>query len=98
MLKLTVQKDKLYVRFRPKEASVGNIIFPERTRQITRIADVVDVGEEVEKEGLYKPGDVVLVSAYQGVGLNIPAHKLDEDKDRIINTDNVLAVVEVKEE
>ena len=98
MLKLKVHKDKVYVKFRPKEASVGKVLFPERTRQITRIADIVSVGEDVEIEGIYKPGDVVLVSTFQGVGLNIPAHKLDEDTDRIVHTDNILGHVRIEGE
>jgi len=93
MFKLKVHGNKLYIQLKPKGASIGKVLFPEKTRQITRIAEIIAIGEDVKNDGIYKVGDIILVSTYQGIGLNIPAHRLDEDRDRIISSDNILAIV-----
>lgn len=95
--------DDVYIKLRPKEdctsqtdkATGRKIFLPEKSRQITRICDVIAVGEDVT---LYEEGDVVLISAYNGIGINIPAMRFDEDRDRMIDEESILCQVDIEEE
>lgn len=65
----------------------GAIIIPENARQRVRVFEVADIGEDVT---LFKPGDMVLISFYTGIYIDL-IHNVEPENLRIITQDEVIA-------
>lgn len=89
------QRNNLYVRLEPVgEKKVGSIFVPGKHVELSRIATVLAIGNEVEKEGLYKVGDKVLVNWTAGVVLDLIEEAMEADCHRIIADNECLALIE----
>lgn len=81
--------DRLLVKLSEvdKHGYKGQLIIPDNARQRVRVFEVADIGERVTQ---FKPGDLVLISFYTGIYIDL-IHEIEPENLRIVAEDEVIA-------
>jgi co-chaperonin GroES (HSP10) len=89
MIKITPFGDRMLVRFLPKESVIGNLIIPDSAAQRSWLAEVMACGEKVI---LYKPGQIVVLSFYTGIVINLFENHWLTTAIRMVTQEEVLGL------
>ena len=95
MIKITPFGDRMLVRFLPKESVIGTLIIPDSAAQRSWLAEVMACGEKVT---LYKPGQIVVLSFYTGIVINLFENHWLTTAIRMVTQDEVLGLAEKVED
>lgn len=86
-MKIIPTGNNLYLKMEKRVEKMGLIEVPEAYQQRTEKAEVIAVGDEVEK---YKVGDKVLISYNAGTHIQLPETYKEQAIHRIIVEYNIL--------
>lgn len=93
-LKIEPQGDRLHIKLDPMVEMVKKLYVPEDHREPTRIATVLEIGDQVTK---FKPGQKILASFYTGVPIDMPQYDMDGTLHKIATESEILALVSEEE-
>jgi len=86
--------DRMLVEFLPKEKVIGNLIIPDTSGQRSWLAKVMACGEQVTR---YKAGDVIVLSFYTGIVINLYENHWLTTAVRMVTQEEVLGLAEKDE-
>ena len=95
MIEITPFGDRMLVKFLPKEDVIGTLIIPETAAQRSWLAEVMACGEEATR---YKVGDIVVLSFYTGIVINLYENHWLTTAIRMVTQEEVLGLAIRKED
>lgn len=77
---------------------VPAVVLSENAKQKFRVGEIIAVGEDVEKRGVYKVGDTVGINVYAGCYLEAPAYGMRDERHKMLIEEEILGHVKIEEE
>jgi co-chaperonin GroES (HSP10) len=87
--------DRMLVKFLPKEKVIGSLILPDIAGQRSWLAEVMACGELATR---YKVGEIVLLSFYTGIVINLYENNWISTAVRMVTQEEVLGLAKKRED
>ncbi len=87
--KVKIIGDRVLVEMIDIQERFGKLYIPPSAKEQLHKARIVGIGEKVQ-EGLFKVGEVVLISWYVGIPIDIVDYEIPREKFKIMRPDEIL--------
>lgn len=87
--------DRMLVKFLPKEKVIGTLIIPDTVGQRSWLAEVMACGEQATR---YKVGDIIILSFYTGIVINLYENSWLSTAVRMVTQEEVLGLAVRRED